>query len=65
MGFPRHEYWSGLPFPSPGDISNPEIELASPDWQADSLLLSHWGSPHTDKGNTYMKRQEGIFLTET
>ena len=30
MGFPRQEYWSGLPFLSPGDLSNPEIELASP-----------------------------------
>ena len=30
MGFPRQEYWSGLPFLSPGDLSNPEIEHASP-----------------------------------
>ena len=30
MGFPRQEYWSGLPFPSPGDIPHPGIELASP-----------------------------------
>ena len=29
MGFPRQEYWSGLPFPSPGDLSDPEIEPAS------------------------------------
>ena len=29
MGFPRGEYWSGLPFPSPEDLSNPGIELAS------------------------------------
>ena len=27
MGFPRQEYWSGLPFPSPGDLSDPGIEL--------------------------------------
>ena len=26
MGFSRYEYWSGLPFPSPGDLSDPEIE---------------------------------------
>ena len=31
MGFPREEHWSGLPFPSPGDL-NPRIELASPAW---------------------------------
>ena len=30
MGFPRQEYWSGLPFPSPGDLPNPGIKLASP-----------------------------------
>ena len=29
MGFPRKEYWSGLPFPSPGDIPDPEIEPTS------------------------------------
>ena len=30
MGFPRQEYWSGLQFPSQGDIPDPGIELASP-----------------------------------
>ena len=30
MGFSRQEYWSGLPFPPPGEIPNPGIELASP-----------------------------------
>ena len=30
MGFPRQEYWNGLPFPSPGNLPNPRIELASP-----------------------------------
>ena len=30
MGFPRQEYWSGFPFPSPGDLPDPEIEPASP-----------------------------------
>ena len=29
MGFPRQEYWSSLPFPVPGDLSNPGIKLAS------------------------------------
>ena len=37
MGFSRQEYWSGLPFPSPGDLPNPEIEPRSPTLQADSL----------------------------
>ena len=47
MGLPRPEYWSGLPFPSPGDLPDPGIELRSPAWQEDSLLLSPWGAPFT------------------
>ena len=42
------EHWSGLPFPTPGDLPDPEIEPASPVapvLQADSLPLSHPGSP--------------------
>ena len=37
MGFPRQEYWSGLPFPSPGDLPDPEIEPGSPKLQVNSL----------------------------
>ena len=37
MGFSRQEYWSGLPFPSPGDLPDPGIEPWSPSLQADSL----------------------------
>ena len=37
MGFSRQEYWSGLPFPSPGDLPDPGIKPKSPAWQADSL----------------------------
>ena len=37
MGFSRLEYWSGLPFTSPGDLPDPGIELRSPTLQADSL----------------------------
>ena len=36
MGFSRQEYWSGLPFPSPGDLPNPGIKPGSPALQADS-----------------------------
>ena len=43
MGFSRQEYWSGLPFPSPGDIPDPGIEPRSPALQADVLRLSHQG----------------------
>ena len=37
-GFSRQEYWSGLPFPSPGDLPNPGTKPGSPTLQADSLL---------------------------
>ena len=37
MGFSRQKYWSGLSFPSPGDLPDPGIELQSPTLQADSL----------------------------
>ena len=36
-GFSRQEYWSGLPFPSPGDLPDPGIESGSPALQADAL----------------------------
>ena len=45
MGFPRQEYRSGLPFPPPGDLLDPEMELESPALKADSLQLSHPGNP--------------------
>ena len=38
MGFSRQEYWSGLPFPSPGDLPNPGIEPGSSALQTDALL---------------------------
>ena len=37
MGFSRQEYWSGLPFPSPGDLPNPGIQPGSPALQSDAL----------------------------
>ena len=44
MGFSRQEYWCGLPFPSPGDLPNSEIEPVSPTMQVDFLLLNHLGN---------------------
>jgi len=38
MRFPRQEYWSGLPFSSPGDLPDPGIKTGSPALLADSLL---------------------------
>ena len=45
MEFSTQEYWSGLPFPSPGDLPDPGLKPMSPNLQADSLSLSHQGSP--------------------
>ena len=45
MGFPRQEYWSGLPFPSPGDLPHPGMKPTSPAPQEDSLPLSQ-GKAH-------------------
>ena len=49
MGFSTQEYWSGLPFPSSGDLPNPGMEPGSPELQADTLLLRYWGRPQRDK----------------
>ena len=45
VGFSRQEYWSGLPFPSPGNLPDPGIEPRSPALQADSLLTELQGKP--------------------
>ena len=45
MKFSRKEYWTGLPFPSPGDVPNPEIEHRSPALQVDSLPSEPPGKP--------------------
>ena len=45
MGFSRQEYWNGLPFSPPGDLSDPGIELRSPALQADSLPSEPSGNP--------------------
>ena len=45
MEFPRPEYWSGWPFPSPGDLPNPGIEPRSPTLQVDSLSTELSGKP--------------------
>ena len=45
MGFSRQEYWSGLPFPSPGNLPYPGIEPRSPALRADSLPTEPQGKP--------------------
>ena len=45
MGFSKQEYWSGLPFPSPGDLPDPGIEPGSPASQGDALPSEPPGNP--------------------
>ena len=45
MGFSRQDYWSGLPFPSPGDLPDPGIKPGSRAFQADTLTSEPPGKP--------------------
>ena len=55
MKFSRQEYWSGLPFLSPGDLPDPRIEPGSPALQADSLPSELPKNPVTDSlGQTFL-----------
>ena len=56
MGFPRQEYWSRLPFPSPGNLRGPGTEPMSSALQADSLPLSHQRNP--SKPRQHIKKQK-------
>ena len=56
MDFSRQEYWSGLPFPSPGDLPNPGIKPGSPTLQADALPSEPPGKPL--KCSTWMQSQK-------
>ena len=53
MGFPSQEYWSGLPFPSSGNLPDPGIEPGSPALQADSLLSEPPGKPVYSRRNQW------------
>ena len=59
MGFSKQEYWSGLPFPSPGDLPDPGTEPTSPTWQADSSQLSHLGTQYLCAPTLYGLTHEG------
>ena len=50
MEYSRQDYWSGLPFPSPGHLPDPGIEPRSPALQADTLSSELPGKPHKMKG---------------
>ena len=62
---PRQEYWSGFPFPSPGDLLDPGIEPRSPASQADSLPSEPLGKPHcvcwdSHKGSLMFKARRHV-----
>ena len=59
MGFSRQEYWSRLPFPSPGDLPNPGIEPRSPALQADALLSEPPGKASSHKS---WPKNKGLLL---
>ena len=63
MEFSRLEYWSGKPFPSQGDLSNPGIDPRSSTLQADSLRAEPWGKPKNARVGNLSLLQE-IFPTQ-
>ena len=56
MEFSRQEYWSGLPFPSPGDLPHPGIEPVSPTLEADALPSEPPGKPDPTCCNSKKKK---------
>ena len=63
MGFSRLEYWSGSPFPFPGDLPNPGIEPRSPALEEDSLPAEPQGKLKKT-GMSCLSLLQGIFLTQ-
>ena len=57
MGFSRQEYWSRLPFPSPGDLPDPGIELRSLALQADALTSEPLGKPYWAWVSALLRRE--------
>ena len=58
MGFSRQEYWSGLPFPSPGDLPDPGVEPRSPALRADTLPSEPPGKKGRSKIETRCMRRD-------
>ena len=61
MGFSRQEYWSGLPFPSPGDLPDSGIEPRSPTLQADALTSEPPGKPWCPNYNYSVSKAKEVF----
>ena len=62
MGFSRQVYWSGLPFPCPGDLPDPGIEPRSPALQADALPSKPPGKPLSIYLSIYLYIYPSIYL---
>ena len=62
MEFYRQEYWSGLPFPSPGDLANPGINPGLPHCRQMLYLLSHQGSPMEDYSAIKRNKFESVLM---
>ena len=62
MGFFRQVYWSGLPFPSPGDLPDPGIEHVSSAWQMGSLPLNHQGNPWNTRDVQKLRKWSEILV---
>ena len=67
MGFPRQEYWNGLPFPSPGNLPDPGIEPMSPALQEDLYHRATWEAHcvHLPLSNHCDKAKSEIYILET
>ena len=59
MGFPGQGYWTGLPFPSPGDLLNPGIEPASPALEGELFITETPGKPSLIEERPNVDSQEG------
>ena len=64
MEFSRQEYWSGLPFPSPGDLPDPGGESGSPALQSDSLLSEPQGKPPKIKEDVEEEKKKNPLLKQ-
>ena len=65
MGLSQQEYWSGFPFPSPGNLPDPRIKTVSPAFQVDSLLDKSLGKPQWEALGSAMELPPGkppVFL---
>ena len=65
MEFFRQEYWHGLPFPSPEDLPDPEIELGSPSLQADSFLSEPSKKPRKSLARSMSRRFFPMFSSRS